>query len=67
MKEQKQNQIAELQDEEEELEVYDYECPHEYEHVDHLETVADEYRKELYCCMFCNKEKVVKNYFGVRD
>jgi hypothetical protein len=61
----KQNQIVELEQQDEDLEAY--ECPHEYEHVDHLETVADQYRNELYVCMFCNREKVVKHYFGVRD
>ncbi len=52
---------------EDESEAYDWPCEHEYEHVDHLETVADEYRRELYCCIFCNREKVVTRYFGVRD
>jgi hypothetical protein len=66
MEQKKQDQIVELE-EEEDLEIYECECDHEYEHVDHLETVADQYRKELYVCMFCNREKVVKHYFGVRD
>jgi hypothetical protein len=43
-------------------------CPHDYEHVDHLETVvADEYRKELYCCVLCGNTKAVAKPFGVRD
>ena len=57
----------ELEEPESELELEAYECPHEYEHVDHLETVADQYRKELYVCCFCNKEKVVIKPFGVRN
>lgn len=63
-----QNQMIELEQEEDlDLDFEIYECEHEYEHVDHLETVADQYRNELYVCMFCNREKVVKHYFGVRD
>jgi hypothetical protein len=68
---QQQNQFEELiiednsSEYEEELEAY--QCPHEYEHVDHLETVADKYRNELYVCVLCDRQKVVKHYFGVRD
>lgn len=62
-----QKQMVELEQEGEDDELEAYECEHEYEHVDHLETVADQYRSELYVCMFCNREKVVKHYFGVRD